>query len=243
MALVTVSEKRNRVYERKFDHDQARAMRKAGMSLTALAEHFGVSATSIQRACDPEFRKRMDKRTLKYMRERRVPCKTLGCETLVWTTHKDGSGYCQDCEIARRTAADERPGELRCTKCGEWKPDEDFRLRRTQTRRGRKSQCRACENATRNDYRRRHAFETALYDLNRKGRNTVHTYLILRRQAGDNGTPQWVELGEINAPSPAAAVEKLSPDEPGTYVAASSSNIVDLEQATVWRVVSRKART
>lgn len=51
MALVTVSKKRNRVYYRKFDHDEARRLRAEDpkhWSYSELARHFDVSKTAIR---------------------------------------------------------------------------------------------------------------------------------------------------------------------------------------------------
>jgi hypothetical protein len=79
---------------------------------------------------------------------------------------KGCSGYCSDCAGALKTAANERPDELRCTKCGEWKADEEFRAARRKTRRGRHYCCRKCETAARRDYRRRHPDADARYYKN-----------------------------------------------------------------------------
>jgi hypothetical protein len=242
MSLVTVSTKKNRVYERAFDHDEALAMRAAGESYAAIARHFGVSPTSIARVCNPKTRQRMDEAARRNAQAKRRPCKG-GCGRLVWLHVKDRSGYCATCVAALSTVADERPGELRCTKCEQWKADGEFRQTGRRTRRGRNSQCRSCETAVRNDYRQRNASATALYDLNRKGLATVNTYLVLRQETGENGaSARWVDIGEIEAPSPAAAIEKLGADGPGIYIAANPSSIIELSQTVVWRAVSRRSR-
>lgn len=46
MSLETHSKKRNRVYERAFDHEEAQRLRSEGWSYDDLAERFGVSLTS-----------------------------------------------------------------------------------------------------------------------------------------------------------------------------------------------------
>lgn len=55
MSLQTVSTKRNRVYERAFDHDEARQLREADPKTwthKALAAHFGVSTQAVKRVLD-----------------------------------------------------------------------------------------------------------------------------------------------------------------------------------------------
>ena len=53
MSLVTVSEKRNRVYQRKFDHDLARQMREEGATYVAIARELGVTSMAVARVCSP----------------------------------------------------------------------------------------------------------------------------------------------------------------------------------------------
>lgn len=151
MSKVTVSKVRNRTYERKFDHDEARARRSEGWSYTALAKLFGVSDMAVRRVCDPKVRADMDARTIEWMRQNwRIDCRG-GCGALVWAVPKGRSGYCVQCLAKRATATDVRPDVLRCTKCREWKPDVLYPKsdRKWTSRRGRKSWCTACDSAAR----------------------------------------------------------------------------------------------
>lgn len=49
MGLVTHSEKRNRTYQRKFDHEEAVRLRKEGATYTELAERYGVTPMTVRR--------------------------------------------------------------------------------------------------------------------------------------------------------------------------------------------------
>ena len=93
-----------------------------------------------------------------WMREHmRKPC-LGGCGALVWTHMKGRTGYCIRCVKEREFGHNVRADTLRCTGCGEWKPDDAFYRatgRSAFVRRGRKSVCRKCENTSRREYRER----------------------------------------------------------------------------------------
>lgn len=47
--------------------------------------------------------------------------------------------------------------ELTCSRCGKWKPDEEFYIKRSNTyRRGRRSECKPCGVEQRKKYRHEH---------------------------------------------------------------------------------------
>lgn len=237
MSLETHSTKRNRVYRRAFDHDEARKLRAEGWSYSRLADHFGVSATAVQRVCDPEFRAKLDARSLAHARANRKPCRG-GCGTLVWD-HGDRTGYCTACWGAVRSAPNEREGELRCTRCGEWGPDEQFgRDTRRKTRRGRRTYCRACEAEARRDHRRRKPEQERAATnrqhrevAKRKGTARMSEYIVLRKNG--NG---WNEVGKVEASSVLYAVEEGADGE-GIYTAVKPAQIMAVEPTTAFKVV------
>jgi hypothetical protein len=152
MSLFTVSERRRRVYARKFDHEQARELYSAGeMTRADLARYFGVSEGAIARVVDSDIAERMRERSRK------------------WVT----SGSCLDCGVAiswhaercrahasARRRESVRVDTLRCRRCGGWFPDEHFHRNKAQaSRRGRNRECRACHTVERRGRRRRAALK------------------------------------------------------------------------------------
>lgn len=56
-----------------------------------------------------------------------------------------------------------REGELRCVRCRQWKPDDDFPRsnHRTKARRGRHNHCRPCNNEIKRKWREKNAGKCA----------------------------------------------------------------------------------
>jgi hypothetical protein len=101
--------------------------------------------------------------------------------------------------------ANQRPGELRCLKCGVWKPDDEFGRERRQTRRGRRSWCPEYETATRREHRRAHPGqerETFIRRTARKGKQVIQ-WVVMRKN--DDGP--WEERARVGATSRRQAVE------------------------------------
>lgn len=240
--LITVG-RNNRRYKRKFDHDLARELYAQGESRAALARRFGVSENGIRRVLDPVFRAKFDQRTNEYLRRtHRFPCEG-GCGTLVWQVTRERSGFCAKCSAIAAAAPNVRPTELRCTKCGEWKPDEEFPVNNqatTDARRRRLSQCRSCSNAARRDYRRRHhqlerERDRARKNKYRKGKPVAtQTYLVLKQEGGG-----WTEIGRAVASTPLLAAEEVA-EGAGTFVAVAEGHILDVAPVTILKAVSRK---
>lgn len=175
MSLETVSTKRNRVYPRAFDHDEARALRESDpkrWTYPALAAHFGVSQSAIARVLNPATNERMAAQALKHQRGKRTPCKG-GCGALVWNAVPGRSGLCPACIGAQRAADGVRDGELLCRSCGEWKADDKFLGKGPKGRRGRKSHCRACGAARRRAWRQAHLEQERAADRERKRRKAA----------------------------------------------------------------------
>jgi hypothetical protein len=235
MSLVTHSKVRDRVYRRVFDHDEAQRLHAEGWSYARLAVRYGVSEAAVGRVCNPRTRERMDENSKKHNRRARVPCRG-GCGRLVWMHGRINkmtrTGFCQDCWNASKTAADERPEELRCTKCREWKQDENFTKEKgRKTRRGLKSQCRGCETIARRENRRKNPERERATDRARKRKKRrnprMANYTVLKM----NGSGGWHEVGKVAAGTRLHAVEELA-DEAGNYIAISEAHMKVLEVAS-----------
>lgn len=81
----------SRVYPRKFDYEEAAAMRARGLSYGEIARHFGVSDTAVMYAIDREFQQRRKEQAAAarrhyralgkpYTKERKVRCEGCGGE-------------------------------------------------------------------------------------------------------------------------------------------------------------------
>jgi len=233
MSLVTVSKKRNRVYYREFDHDEARRLRAEDpkrWSYRALAEHFDVSYTAVQRLFNAHAEERLNRHTLRWARRRRRPC-LGGCGTLVWAHTKNRTGYCLRCIGAQFAAANVREAELRCTRCGEWKPDDQFYRRRSNhARRGRATHCKPCSAIDRREHRHRNIEQERRYEHDyyrnvRREKKIMATFIVLQPREGGYDT-----IGEVEASSADHAIEKIA-REPGVYVATSKARFVEVPVA------------
>lgn len=227
------SEKRDRLYVRRFDHDEARRLHLAGASVQALADQYGVTAHAVRRVVDARVRARDYARKKKWLRENKVPC--VDCGAPIWRTAPNSR--CRTCSYRRRVAADVRDGELRCSKCRQWKPDEAFpTYAASPTRRGRKAQCRECSNEVRRAYRAAHAVAeraaATAYKQRKRGAK-VSKFVVLRSVDG-----AWVELGEHEAPTRERAVEAAAREE-GVYAAVPAGQLRPMHVAptTAFRVV------
>ena len=226
MSMVTVSTKRDRVYQRAFDHEAAQRLRAAGWTYPRLAEHFGVSETAVMRVCDPKQRERLDGNANRWIYNQRKPCEG-GCGKLVFAHQETRTGYCARCLAERRGLENVREDTLRCTKCGEWKPDDDFykATKGSYARRGRKHMCRACEAKARREFRNRsperQEHERALANnYKRKARKMAKFAVLVKTDSG-----LWREVNDgIEAVSRLHAIEKVANAE-GDYIAISASQL------------------
>lgn len=243
MSLKTYSKKRNRIYPRLFDHEEAQRLRAEGWTYTRLADHFDVSYEAVRRVCDPKIREKLDRHAREWIaRHHRKPCKG-GCGVLVWTHHKGRSGYCRACTGLLRSSADVRPTELRCRFCGEWKPDAEFGKGKARSRRYRRTECRACGTRIRREFRHNHREQEAAtaniyyHEVRREKRGVMAEYVVLH----GNGDKTYHEIDRVEALSPDAAIEKVAQDE-GEYVAvvASRWDVVPVAPRTMLRVVRKE---
>lgn len=240
MSLETISDKRDRIYQRKFDHDEARLLHSAGESYSALADRYGVTIQAVRRVCDERVRSDMEALTKEYMRTHfRSPC-LGGCGRLVLRGGGKRSGYCRCCSKSRRDAArtDIREGELRCSKCGEWKQDASFpTYRPVAARRGRNSQCRSCHAAVRREYRRDHPMSAVKENARtrvKRGASRMQTYVVL----SPNGDQDYKEIARVSAVSPTHAIEKSAASH-GRYIAVPMSRfaVMEVEPVQAFKVV------
>lgn len=167
MSLTNYVASKNRVYVRKFDHDEARARYAAGETIRALADGYGVTWNAVQRVVKPESYAAHLEASRRW---RTGTCEMCSGPAQRLVTGKkqhntDGRVLCVTCRAKTRRkqirlGAD---GEIlvECWSCRTWKPVTEFGPR--VTRRlindkalGRTACCRACETAARRDYRERH---------------------------------------------------------------------------------------
>lgn len=144
-----------RVYERKFDWEEARRLYADGVSQYEIGRMLGVSQAAVSRVVVPGQMEKSNARAAAWSRAQ-VPC-IEGCgRTCTRIAAKYHSGRCVQCS-AIRLATTARDGELQCHTCKEWKPDESFPHNRTEKygRRGRHTNCRLCATVSRREYRNR----------------------------------------------------------------------------------------
>jgi hypothetical protein len=159
----------SRVYQRRFDWDEARRRRAAGESLRVIAEALGVTPAAVDRVTRPGERERQ----AEYARSLKGTgvCDDCG-GPMNKTSRYHGSTRCKPC-AARASVTSVGEGVLRCFGCREWKPDEQFSHSNTEravVRRARKTYCRACDTIARREYRRRNPEKEAAYDRAYKAR-------------------------------------------------------------------------
>jgi hypothetical protein len=162
---ISYSPARNRFYERKFDHDEARRRHAAGEGVAALARDYGVSYTAVQEVVDSAFRERAAERS---RISQHTTCERCGAECLKETHRARRSGVrrlCRRCIMRERrecVRVDEQTGkvlEVYCSTCKSWKPPDAFgRGSRYKDLRegGFHSGCRPCLTKMRQEYRERH---------------------------------------------------------------------------------------
>jgi hypothetical protein len=142
----------------KFPHEEAVRRRQAGETYTRIAADYGVHPTAIEqvtkRLTDPEWAEQNRKYKRLYQRRHLRTGSCKGCGKTIWT-RPNQTGLCRSC-YGLAYAASVREDALRCGRCGEWKPDEDFPHRHAaKARRGRHTLCRGCQTAARRDHRER----------------------------------------------------------------------------------------
>jgi hypothetical protein len=141
-----------RVYERKFDWEEAEQLRSEGLSYREIARRLAVTPHAIRRVLVPGERERDMARATAWVR--RGTCPDCGASA---TRHSlDNNLRCRDC-AAKDSATSVRVDTLRCGTCREWKPDNAFSGSRAESpfRRGRHRQCAECNTKWKREWRRR----------------------------------------------------------------------------------------
>jgi hypothetical protein len=168
MSLITFSAEKNRVYVRKFDHEEAASRHAAGESVASLAAAYGVTKNAIYRVISPGWKER----ELAYNKRWRTgSCEECGGPAMRLIGGKkkhnpDGRMLCARCRsdaLRERLRFDEL-GNLAAVRCihldcanGErWQSPENFTrgMRHREIREGGIHQsCRACQTRAKQRYR------------------------------------------------------------------------------------------
>src|SRR5688500_3221363 len=135
-----------RVYERKFDWDEARRLYDAGWNKTAMARHFGVSWHSVHRALDPLARAKAAAISRAWQRGGVCP----GCGKRATRTGPK-QHLCVAC--AAKGKAKVKDGSAYCPTCDVWKPLAEFSFSNTRPTRGVHTECRDCSTRRRKAWR------------------------------------------------------------------------------------------
>lgn len=159
MSLTYRSTQRNRVYTRKFDHEEAKRRYEAGESPAALAREYGVTINAVRRVVIPGERARMAATALEHHRRKGNPSQYWDCPDCGARARK--GHRCRACYLIARY--EERPqpidavGRVYCYRCRAYRPADEFSFDPRWPKRGfRREVCRACDSARRQDYRERH---------------------------------------------------------------------------------------
>ena len=141
-----------RVYERRFDWDEARRLHAEGTPIAEIARAMGVTDAAIRRVVVEGYAERDYERRSEWLRSGVCP----NCGGPSTRRSKNESLFCRACN-AKRMATTVREDELWCASCKQWKPDRAFPRSRSEShRRGRHGQCTPCQTRAKRDYRRRH---------------------------------------------------------------------------------------
>jgi hypothetical protein len=143
--------------QRTFDWDEAKRLRAEGLSYAKIGAALGVSYTAVYLAVNDEQRERQ--RAYHAAWQKQGPA-CVDCGKTTSRNRRRASLRCADCRNAHliATAPSVHPDTLRCYRCRKWKPDDDFyrSADAKKARRGRKQQCKQCDNTMRREHRQRH---------------------------------------------------------------------------------------
>lgn len=165
-----------RVYERRFDHDEALRRKTAGESVASLAREYGVTENAVWQAISPAT-KESNRRAMAALRAR-GRCERCGG----WKNGATKAKHCKRCSADLRiTTATETT--LQCISCKEFKPDNDFPFSRSvaEFRRGRHTECRVCQTISRRKRRHKSIEATRAYDRAYKRRKRWEQMTPLQR--------------------------------------------------------------
>lgn len=170
MSLEVYFAKKNRVYRRKFDHEEALARFQAGESVRALAGEYGVDENAVRRVVIPGEK---DAQMARARRWRTGTCERCGGPAMRLVSGKlehnpDGLQLCSRCRgyLRRERVRFNKHGELVSVRCcmldcangRRWQPPENFTRGHefADIREGGiHTQCRSCQTRARRRYRER----------------------------------------------------------------------------------------
>lgn len=147
-----------RVYQRRFDRDEARRLRDQGLTYAEVGRRLGVTREAIRYGLDPAARLRADAARARLQTSGTcidcgAPCSHNATSNTLAGRGPDDD-VCRECSYARqRTSV--RPDALWCPGCEAWLPDDAFHRNASSRkgRRGRRNECKACDTARRHAYR------------------------------------------------------------------------------------------
>lgn len=159
--FTSYSEKKGRLYVRRFDHDDARRRFAAGETISALARAYGVTYNAVHRAVTPGAPERQ---RANHRRWRTGQCEHCGGPAMRLVAGKrertpDGRTLCSSCRgRVRRKPIKFEDGVVKaeCGTCGTWKPLGEFPPRVARALgEGRRVVyvCSACSTSKRTQYR------------------------------------------------------------------------------------------
>lgn len=154
----------NRLYVRRFDHEEAARRYWAGETQTALAREYGVTPKAVRQAIArlrPEVRERDTARKRAW---RATTCEGCGAPAVKRKHNPDGRVLCVSCrgKTRRKRLRYSADGVLllECPGCGEWKPLAEHlprtRRRLAEGKAAGPSYCHSCVARQRQAYRLRH---------------------------------------------------------------------------------------
>ena len=133
----------------RFDWDEARDLARGGWTTLAIANKLQVSVGAVNRVV---YESQYNNKTATDNYSLGNTCAEDNCNETI----TNNAEWCHP-HATQRFSKTVRPDTLRCYTCKEWKPDDEFTNdpRRALSRRGKQGRCRACDTASRRDYRRR----------------------------------------------------------------------------------------
>lgn len=132
--------------QRSFDWDEARKMRREGMSYSKIGRTLGVSDSAIKLACNEEAYRKSRERARAWTYA--GTCPNCGAPA----TRAGGQSRCRQCFWTDLTNI--KDDQAKCGTCKEWKPLSEFTKATRRYRRVR-GECRACGTVRRREWRAR----------------------------------------------------------------------------------------
>lgn len=150
-------------HARRFDWDEAKALRALGWSYPRIGERYGVSASAVWLAVNDEGRERQARRSAEWQAS--GTCEECGGPATRYSDPRRRS-RCVRCWNRYQTAV--RDGRAWCSVCLTWKPLDDFTRARDRPVRGVRNSCRSCDTRLRREHRHANREASNRYERERK---------------------------------------------------------------------------